>query len=68
MQVMNGGTALDWAYAKGKFQYTYTIRLRDTGNHGFLLPQHDIVPSGEEMFAVAKSLGGFILEKPGGPW
>ena len=45
---------------------TYTIRLRDTGNHG-LLPQHDIVPSGEEMFAVAKSLRGFILEKPGGP-
>jgi len=68
VQVINGGTALDWAYAKGKFQFTYTIRLRDTGNHGFLLPQHDIVPSGEEMFAVAKSLGGFILERPGGPW
>jgi len=62
--VINGGAAVDWAYAVGKIRYSYSIKLRDTGNHGFLLPRSDIVPSGEEMFAMAKHLGEFILERP----
>jgi extracellular matrix protein 14 len=47
----------------GKVRYAYSVKLRDTGNHGFLLPKSEIVPSGEEMFAVAKQLARFILEK-----
>lgn len=55
---------MDWAYAMGRIRYSYSIRLRDTGNHGFLLPRSEIVPSGEEMFAMAKALGQFIHERP----
>jgi len=62
--VINGGAAVDWAYAVGKIRYAYSVKLRDTGNHGFLLPRSEIVPSGEEMFAMAKELAEFILERP----
>jgi extracellular matrix protein 14 len=62
--VINGGAAVDWAYAVGNIRYSYSVKLRDTGNHGFLLPRSEIVPSGEEMFAMAKHLVGFILERP----
>jgi extracellular matrix protein 14 len=62
--VINSGAAIDWAYAVGKIRYSYSIKLRDTGNNRFLLPRSDIVPSGEEMFAMAKHLGEFILERP----
>jgi extracellular matrix protein 14 len=55
---------VDWAYALGKIPFAYTIKLRDTGNHGFLLPRSEIVPSGEEMFAMAVHLGEFIIERP----
>ena len=54
---------MDWAYARGDIKYSYTIKLRDTGNHGFLLPKSDIIPSGEEMFAMSLSLAEFIRQK-----
>jgi extracellular matrix protein 14 len=63
-KIINGGAAVDWAYAKGKIRYSYSVKLRDTGNHGFLLPRGEIIPSGEEMFAMAKQLAEFILDKP----
>jgi len=58
-----GGAALDWAYKVGKSRWAYSIRLRDTGNHGFLLPRQDIVPSGEEIWSMVKYIGDFIIEK-----
>lgn len=61
--MINGGAAVDWAYAKGGIKYSYAIKLRDTGNHGFLLPRSDIVPSGEEMAAMSISLAEFIRIK-----
>jgi len=54
---------VDWAYARGGIKYSYTIKLRDTGNHGFLLPKSDIVPSGEETLAMSLSLAEFIRQK-----
>ena len=54
---------MDWAYARGDIKYSYTIKLRDTGNHGFLLPKSDIVPSGEETLAMSLSLAEFIRQK-----
>lgn len=44
------GTASDWAYEKANVKYSYTIELRDTGSHGFLLPRQQIIPTGEETF------------------
>lgn len=44
------GTASDWAYEKAGVKYSYTIELRDTGAYGFLLPRHQIIPTGEETF------------------
>ncbi|KAG9509131.1 hypothetical protein GZH46_02358, partial [Fragariocoptes setiger] len=44
------GTASDWAYEKAHIKYSYTIELRDTGTHGFLLPRSQIIPTGQETF------------------
>ena len=40
-------------YAKGELDvpYVYTIELRDTGASGFLLPEDQIIPTGEEIVA-----------------
>ena len=58
-----GGAALDWVYQSAKVPWAYSIKLRDTGNHGFLLPKEDIVPQGEEAWAMVKYIGSFIHEK-----
>jgi hypothetical protein len=45
------GSSDDWAYAVAQIPFVYTLELRDTGEHGFMLPAEEIVPSGEEIFA-----------------
>ncbi|XP_066587843.1 carboxypeptidase B-like isoform X2 [Prorops nasuta] len=45
------GGADDWAKAILKIKYTYTIELRDTGKHGFVLPAQYIVPTAKEALA-----------------
>ena len=47
----SSGIAHDWAKAALKIKYTYTIELRDTGMHGFVLPARYIVPTAEEALA-----------------
>lgn len=39
---------MDWV--KGTYQtpFAFTYELRDLGQHGFLLPQEQIIPTGEE--------------------
>jgi carboxypeptidase A1 len=44
------GSSVDWAYANAKVVYSMAVELRDKGNHGFLLPPEEIIPSGEETF------------------
>jgi len=44
------GSTQDWAKANG-FKYSYTAELRDTGDHGFILPSEQIVPTGQETWA-----------------
>ncbi|XP_076377356.1 carboxypeptidase B isoform X1 [Megalopta genalis] len=45
------GGSDDWAKAILKMKYTYTIELRDTGKHGFVLPSRYIIPTAKEALA-----------------
>jgi hypothetical protein len=42
------GASDDWAKAEIKIKYAYTVELRDTGRHGFVLPANQIEPTGVE--------------------
>ncbi|CAG0914515.1 unnamed protein product [Notodromas monacha] len=45
------GSSDDWAFAVANIPFVYTVELRDTGEHGFLLPPDQIKPTGEEIFS-----------------
>lgn len=42
------GASDDWAKAEMKVKYAYTVELRDTGRHGFVLPANLIEKTGSE--------------------
>ena len=50
------GGADDWAKGAAKIKYTYTIELRDTGRHGFILPTTHIKPTSKKAFAEIKAI------------
>lgn len=45
------GGSDDWAKGTMKFKYSYTVELRDTGRHGFMLPADQILSTGKETLA-----------------
>ncbi|XP_006887189.1 PREDICTED: carboxypeptidase A4 isoform X2 [Elephantulus edwardii] len=49
------GSSIDWAYDNG-IKYAFTFELRDTGNHGFLLPANQIIPTAEETWLGLKTI------------
>lgn len=55
-----GGCALDFMY-KMHAIWAYQIKLRDTGNHGFLLPKKYIAPVGKEIYSALRYFCDFIL-------
>ncbi|RMZ66993.1 putative metallocarboxypeptidase ecm14 [Pyrenophora seminiperda CCB06] len=61
----SGGSALDFFYHEMKVRYSYQIKLRDTGNYGFLLPKQNIIPTGEEMLDALLYFGRFLLGEVG---
>ena len=46
---MSGGS-IDWTYGFLGVRYSYALELRDKGRYGFLLPDTQIIPTGEETF------------------
>ncbi|KAI1750063.1 hypothetical protein F4782DRAFT_259433 [Xylaria castorea] len=63
-----GGSAIDYFYHELGAHYSYQIKLRDTGSYGFLLPNDNIIPAGEEIFQAMKYLGDFLLGNNGHEW
>ncbi|XP_070578455.1 carboxypeptidase B-like isoform X2 [Ptychodera flava] len=56
------GLTLDWGYGTANIKHSYLVELRDRGEYGFLLPEDQIIPSGEETYAGLKAMLDCILE------
>lgn len=57
---LGSGSALDYMYHHRAY-WAFQLKLRDTGNHGFLLPSKYIVPVGKETYSSIKYFCDFIL-------
>ncbi|GAP92141.1 putative zinc carboxypeptidase [Rosellinia necatrix] len=57
------GAAPDHVYSVGRAAFSYTIELRDTGAHGFVLPPELIRPTVEEQWAGQKVLWSLLDEE-----
>lgn len=57
---MGAGSALDFMYHH-RAHWAFQLKLRDTGNKGFLLPAKHIVPVGKEIYAAVRYFCSFIL-------
>ena len=53
--------ALDFMYHH-RAHWAFQLKLRDTGNHGFLLPPENIKPVGKETYAALKYFCDFLLD------
>lgn len=58
---LGSGSALDFMYHH-RAHWAFQLKLRDTGNHGFLLPSKFIAPVGKETYAAVKYFCSFILD------
>lgn len=58
-----GGSSQDWAKGSGYFKYAQTVELRDTGDHGFILPTEQIIPTAEETWAAIQASARYLAEK-----
>ncbi|CAF3841641.1 unnamed protein product [Rotaria magnacalcarata] len=54
------GNTVDWTFGTANIIYSYAIELRDTGEFGFVLPEDQIVPSGQETLAGELALLKYI--------
>ncbi|CAF4088987.1 unnamed protein product [Rotaria sordida] len=57
---LSSGSTADWAYGIANITFSYGVELRDTGEYGFLLPEDQIIPTGEETFAGLLALLQYI--------
>lgn len=55
------GGSDDWAKGVAKIKYTYTVELRDKGQHGFVLPSHEILPTAKEALECVKALAQELI-------
>jgi murein tripeptide amidase MpaA len=56
------GSSADWTYSECGILYSYGVELRDTGKYGFLLPEDQIIATGEETLAAVKVMAHAIAE------
>ncbi|XP_072897659.1 carboxypeptidase B-like [Hemitrygon akajei] len=54
------GSSPDWAHDLG-IKYAFTFELRDTGEHGFLLPESLIKPTCEETMLAINYIATYVL-------
>ena len=54
------GSSADWTYGECGILYSYGVELRDTGKDGFILPEDQIIASGEETLAAVKVLAAAV--------
>lgn len=60
MQDQRSGTSDAFAMHEIGLKYSYTIQLRDTGTHGFLLPPTYIDSTGRETFEMIKAMIDYL--------
>lgn len=60
MQDGRSGTSDAYAMYDIGIKYSYTIQLRDTGTHGFLLPPTYIDSTGRETFEMLKAMVDYL--------
>eukprot|EP00128_Syssomonas_multiformis_P009730 Colp12_sorted_trinity150504_noHs@19441 len=58
------GSSADWTYGECGIKYSYGVELRDTGRYGFLLPESQIIPTGEETLEGVLTMAEYILANP----
>ncbi|XP_072033949.1 carboxypeptidase B-like [Amphiura filiformis] len=56
------GASNDWGFGGLGAKYSYVMELRDTGEYGFLLPEDQIIPCGEENYAATLALAEYVLD------
>ena len=57
------GSSEDWALGGANIPYSYSVELRDTGRHGFLLPRDQILPTAEEIWAFHQAVATYIIDQ-----
>lgn len=55
-----GGSSVDWTYGRLNITHSYAVELRDQGEYGFLLPEDQILSSGEELLAGLNALAACV--------
>lgn len=56
------GVTIDWVYKALGVKYSYIVELRDTYEAGFLLPESQILPTGQETLEGLKTLAKYVHE------
>jgi len=55
------GSSADYAYGACNILFAGGVELRDTGSRGFVLPESEIIPSGEETYAAVKAWAQYAM-------
>ncbi|CAH1244606.1 CPA4 [Branchiostoma lanceolatum] len=64
LMVVETGTSADWAYDKAGIVHSYSIELRDTYEHEYLLPPAQILPTAQELFPAFIQVGLYVWDGP----
>ncbi|XP_068018665.1 carboxypeptidase A6 [Melanerpes formicivorus] len=59
---VSSGSSMDWAYRSG-VPYAFAFELRDTGTHGFLLPEALIRPTCTETLLAVRAIALHLLAR-----